>query len=93
MHREVQIYGRRYGDAVGSALQEGLLQNRAKLIQLRYALLANRINFHLALGGGFDAASESSNKKGRVPEEMKKTGGKFLATSLSHEDKAKLQTV
>jgi outer membrane protein TolC len=37
-------------------LQEGLLQNQAKLIQLRYALLANRINLHLALGGSFDAA-------------------------------------
>ena len=40
-------------------LQEGLLQNRAKLIQLRYALLANRINLHLALGGSFDAAPAS----------------------------------
>ena len=40
-------------------LQEGLLQSRAKLIQLRYALLANRINLHLALGGGFDAAPAS----------------------------------
>jgi hypothetical protein len=37
----------------------GLLQNQAKLIQLRYALLANRINLHLALGGGFDAAPAS----------------------------------
>jgi outer membrane protein TolC len=41
-------------------LQEGLLQSRAKLIQLRYALLANRINLHLALGGGFDAAPAAS---------------------------------
>jgi outer membrane protein TolC len=40
-------------------LQEGLLQSRAKLIQLRFALLANRINLHLALGGGFDAAPAS----------------------------------
>jgi multidrug efflux system outer membrane protein len=40
-------------------LQEGLLQSRAKLIQLRYALLANRITLHLALGGGFDAAPAS----------------------------------
>jgi len=40
-------------------LQEGLLQNQAKLIQLRYALLANRINLHLALGGSFDAAPAS----------------------------------
>jgi multidrug efflux system outer membrane protein len=36
-------------------LQEGLLQSQANLIQLRYALLANRINLHLALGGSFDA--------------------------------------
>ncbi len=40
-------------------IQEGLLQNQAKLIQLRYALLANRINLHLALGGSFDAAPAS----------------------------------
>lgn len=40
-------------------LQEGLLQNQAKPIQLRYALLANRIDLHLALGGSFDAAPAS----------------------------------
>ncbi len=40
-------------------LQEGLLQNQAKLIQLRFALLANRINLHLALGGSFEAAPAS----------------------------------
>lgn len=41
-------------------LEEGLLNNRAQLIQLRTALLANRINLHLALGGSFDAAPASA---------------------------------
>jgi outer membrane protein TolC len=40
-------------------LQEGQLENQAKLIQLRFVLLANRINLHLALGGSFDAAPAS----------------------------------
>ncbi len=35
-------------------LQERLLESQAMLIQLRNALLVNRINLHLALGGGFD---------------------------------------
>ena len=37
-------------------LQERLLDSQSKLIQLRNALLANRINLHLAVGGSFDAA-------------------------------------
>jgi len=36
--------------------QERLLDSQAKLIQLRNALLANRITLHLAVGGSFDAA-------------------------------------
>ena len=37
-------------------LQERQISSQAKVIQLRNALLANRINLHLALGGSFDAA-------------------------------------
>jgi len=37
-------------------LQEGLIQSEAYLIDLRDAQLANRINLHLALGGGFDTS-------------------------------------
>jgi multidrug efflux system outer membrane protein len=37
-------------------LQERQLNSQASVIQLRNALLANRINLHLALGGSFDAA-------------------------------------
>jgi NodT family efflux transporter outer membrane factor (OMF) lipoprotein len=37
-------------------LQERQLESLATVIQLRNALLANRITLHLALGGGFDAA-------------------------------------
>lgn len=35
-------------------LQEGQIQSQAALIELRNDQLANRINLHLALGGGFD---------------------------------------
>ena len=37
-------------------LQEGQIQSQADLIKLRNSQLSNRINLHLALGGGFDAA-------------------------------------
>ena len=37
-------------------LQERQLESQATVIQLRYALLANRITLHLALGGSFDTA-------------------------------------
>ncbi len=40
-------------------LQEKALASQSQVIQLRNARLANRINLHLALGGGFDAAPAS----------------------------------
>jgi multidrug efflux system outer membrane protein len=41
-------------------LQEKALASQSKVIQLRNARLANRINLHLALGGSFDAAPAAS---------------------------------
>ncbi len=41
-------------------LQEKALASQSKVIQLRDARLANRINLHLALGGSFDAAPAAS---------------------------------
>ena len=49
----------RYGSTdlfVVLQLQEELVNQQISLIKLRYALLGNRINLHLALGGGFDAS-------------------------------------
>ena len=37
-------------------LQQEQLTEQINLIKLRYALIGNRINLHLALGGGFDAS-------------------------------------
>jgi outer membrane protein, multidrug efflux system len=37
-------------------LQEGQIQSQTYLIKLRNTQLANRINLHLALGGGFDSS-------------------------------------
>jgi outer membrane protein TolC len=36
-------------------LQTMQLSSEAEVINLRYAQLANRINLHLALGGGFES--------------------------------------
>jgi len=41
-------------------LQTQQIKAQAEVIQLRNAQLANRINLHLALGGGFDAAPATS---------------------------------
>jgi outer membrane protein, multidrug efflux system len=37
-------------------LQQEQLNEQISLIKLHYALIGNRINLHLALGGGFDAS-------------------------------------
>ena len=37
-------------------LQQEQITQQINLIKLRYALIGNRINLHLALGGGFDAS-------------------------------------
>ena len=37
-------------------LQQELITEQIHLIKLRYALLGNRINLHLALGGSFNAS-------------------------------------
>jgi outer membrane protein, multidrug efflux system len=36
-------------------LQEAQIESQRQLVELRNAQLANRIQLHLALGGGFDA--------------------------------------
>jgi outer membrane protein, multidrug efflux system len=41
-------------------LQEGEIASQEELIKLQNAQLANRINLHLALGGGFDRSPASS---------------------------------
>ena len=41
-------------------LQTQQIKSQAEVIQLRNVQLANRINLHLALGGGFDAAPATS---------------------------------
>jgi multidrug efflux system outer membrane protein len=71
LQKELKAYGD-YSDAVRLAtiryqagagdllsvliMQEKALGSQSKVIQLRNARLANRINLHLALGGGFDEA-------------------------------------
>lgn len=63
-------------------LQERLLDGQATVIQLRNALLANRINLHLALGGSFDDSPatfpmtrESSVAADYSPERTPEKGG------------------
>jgi NodT family efflux transporter outer membrane factor (OMF) lipoprotein len=41
-------------------LQEGQIQTQAELIKLANTQLANRVNLHLALGGGFDNSPATS---------------------------------
>jgi outer membrane protein TolC len=41
-------------------LQAAQIESQSNVIKLRNAQLANRINLHLALGGGFDAAPATS---------------------------------
>ncbi|WP_338602353.1 efflux transporter outer membrane subunit [Desulfoferula mesophila] len=71
LHKEMKAFGDynnavrlatiRYRAGAGDMLsvlimQEKALGSQSKVIQLRNARLANRINLHLALGGGFDDA-------------------------------------
>jgi hypothetical protein len=48
-------------------LQTQQIKAQAEVIQLRNAQLANRINLHLALGGGFDAAPAASPGAAQMP--------------------------
>jgi outer membrane protein TolC len=48
-------------------LQEGQIQSQADLIKLHNTQLANRINLHLALGGGFDSLP-ATNSRMREPQ-------------------------
>jgi len=48
-------------------LEEGLIQSQADLIKLRNTQLTNRINLHLALGGGFDSLPATTFPAARAP--------------------------
>ena len=68
-NESVRIAKERYAAGAGDLLtlliiQSGQVTSQSNVIKLRAAQLANRINLHLALGGGFDAKPAANPRAG-----------------------------